>query len=624
MRRPIAPALLEQPQLHTSARGYFSSSELRNAFDSIVNQSLRPVTLWLSGLYVLIALAHRAMLPPTVAPLMIATAAISATVLLVLYVALGYWPHPVRWAHAISAGIAGIVFLNSMLHLYLLASPEHTTNFILLVIGAGSIFLSTPWLAIILGITLMGWGMVAWTVSFSAAWGHYGFALLMASIVSVLIHLVRLRTLHQLEWLRRQDQHQKHALEDSMARLREAKEELELRIAERTAALAKANVELHQELTERKQTELALRESEERYRTLIEQASDGIFIVDPHGFFIEVNTRGCELIGYAREEILRMRITDPIYDKDLATTPIKFQELSAGHTTLSERRLRRKNGDLLPVEISAKLLPDGNIQGMARDITERKRQEAIIHKLNAELEQRVIERTAQLEAANKDLEAFSYSVSHDLRAPLRAVSGFAEILARRHQAPLNEEGRRYVANIVEASARMSRLIDDLLAYSRVGRRALSLRPILLEEVFRQVIRDLAPRIAAAHAQVTLPETLPTARGDATLLSQVFTNLLDNAILYHKPGTSPCILVSCQADNGHILISVRDEGIGIPLEYQEKIFNMFQRLHNEDTYPGTGIGLAIVKKSVELLGGRVWVQSAVNQGSTFYIMLHAAP
>lgn len=624
MRRSIATALVEQPQPHTLTRRPFASFDLREAFDNIVNQSLRPITLWLSGLYLLLAVAHRITLPPAAAPIMITTAAGSAALLLALYGMLGSWPSPARWAHTLSAGIAGIVFFNSILHLYLLASPEHTTNLILLVIGAGCIFLSTPWLAAILSITLVGWGTVAWTVSYSSNWSHYGFALLMASIVSVLIHLVRLRTLYQLEWLRQQDQQQKQTLEESTQKLREAKEELELRIAERTAALAKANAELHQELNERRQTELALRESEERYRTLVEQAADGIYIVDPSGYFLDVNTRGCELLGCTRDEVLRLRVTDPLDVEEGATTPLKLPELYAGQTTLTERRLRRKDGTAIPVEISAKLLPDGRVQGVVRDITERKQQEALIRQLNAELEQRVIDRTAQLEAANKDLEAFSYSVSHDLRAPLRAVSGFAEILARRHQASLNEEGRRYIENIVEASARMSRLIDDLLAYSRVGRRAISLRPIPLGEVFRQILRDLAPRMTAAHAHVTLPQTLPVVLGDATLLSQVFINLLDNAILYHKPETSPCITVSCQADNGQILVSVRDEGIGIPLEYQEKIFNMFQRLHNEDAYPGTGIGLAVVKKSIELLGGRVWVQSEVNQGSTFCVTLHATP
>ena len=237
-----------------------------------------------------------------------------------------------------------------------------------------------------------------------------------------------------------------------------------------------------------------------------------------------------------------------------------------------------------------------------------------------ELDRRVRERTKQLQAANKELEAFAYSISHDLRAPLRSVSGFAQIIARRHRAALNEEGQHYVDNIVLAGERMGCLIDDLLAYSRLGRQALKLRPVDLGGVLSQAINNLATRVAATGATINLPGDWPVVSGDQTLLQQIFTNLLDNALTYRQPDVTPDLRVTWTIEDGQVILAVADNGIGIAPEYQEKIFNVFQRLHSDEDYPGTGIGLAIVKKASEILGGRVWVESAVGQGSTFFVKL----
>jgi PAS domain S-box-containing protein len=236
------------------------------------------------------------------------------------------------------------------------------------------------------------------------------------------------------------------------------------------------------------------------------------------------------------------------------------------------------------------------------------------------LEQRVTERTAQLQTANKDLEAFSYSVSHDLRAPLRSVSGFAEIIARRHRNSLNEEGRHYLDNIIEASARMSRLIDDLLAYARLGRTSLRRQPVSLHSLLTQIVKDLAVRITETGADFDLPDELPVVHGDPTLLNQIFANLFGNALTYHRPHVPPLVTISWRAEADYVVVGISDNGIGVPPEHHDKIFNVFQRLHSEDDYPGTGIGLAIVKKSVELLSGRVWVESVVGEGSTFSVQL----
>ncbi|MFZ5453364.1 MAG: PAS domain-containing sensor histidine kinase [Thermodesulfobacteriota bacterium] len=237
-----------------------------------------------------------------------------------------------------------------------------------------------------------------------------------------------------------------------------------------------------------------------------------------------------------------------------------------------------------------------------------------------ELDHRVRERTLQLQVVNKELEAFAYSISHDLRAPLRAVSGFAQIIARRHKAALNEEGRHYVDNIVLAAERMAHLIDDLLTYSRLGRQALKIRNLDLKEVLRQVLDDLDSRVATLGAAVQVAEDLPWVPGDPTLLRQIFTNLLDNALTYRQAGVPPRIQITWRLEEDQIVLRVSDNGIGIDPAYHEKIFSVFQRLHSEDEYPGTGIGLAIVKKSVIMLGGQVWVESELGKGSTFYLKI----
>jgi len=237
-----------------------------------------------------------------------------------------------------------------------------------------------------------------------------------------------------------------------------------------------------------------------------------------------------------------------------------------------------------------------------------------------ELELRVQERTAQLQVANKELESFSYSVSHDLRAPLRAISGFSEIIARRHRSNLNEEGQHYIDNIVQASERMGHLIDDLLTYARLGRKGVRREPVSLASLVSEISRNMQSRLAEIHGTLNVAEDLPTVIGDQTLLSQVFTNLLENAFIYHKPDVPPQVSLTYYNEDQHVVVKVSDNGIGIPLEYQEKIFNMFQRLHSEEEYPGTGIGLATVRKSVELLGGGVWVESKEGEGSTFFVRL----
>lgn len=260
------------------------------------------------------------------------------------------------------------------------------------------------------------------------------------------------------------------------------------------------------------------------------------------------------------------------------------------------------------------------VTAFIRNVTERMQAQEKILQFNAELEKRVFERTAQLEAVNQELETFSYSVSHDLRAPLRAILGFSGMITRDYRDSLDAQGQHYFDNIVAASTRMDRLIDDLLQYSRLGRRGIRHEPVNLDSLFASLTSDLSERLSADRAVLTIASDLPTLLSDRTLLTQIFTNLLDNAITYHPKDRPVQVSVTWQREESSYVICVSDNGIGIPAEYHEKIFNAFQRLHNQEEYPGSGIGLATVKKSVLLLGGDVRVESQVGKGSTFSVYL----
>jgi len=234
------------------------------------------------------------------------------------------------------------------------------------------------------------------------------------------------------------------------------------------------------------------------------------------------------------------------------------------------------------------------------------------------LEDTVAERTAQLVSINKELESFSYSISHDLRAPLRAIFGFSQILARRHRESLNDEGRQYMDYIVEASIRMEQLINDLLNYSRLGRKSLDLRPVSLSVIINNVYADFRQKLEEIGGHFNVDHELPQIKGDESLFRQIFTNLIENAIIYRRPEVTLEISISCEHLIDGCILKISDNGIGIPQEYLEKIFDIFQRLHSEDKYPGTGIGLATVRKAVSMLNGTVSVESEVGKGSTFII------
>ena len=547
------------------------------------------------------------------------------------------------------------------------------------------------------------------------------------------------------------------------------------------------------DISERKKVEIALRESEEKYRTLVENASDGIFVSDPQGYYVDVNTRGCNLLGYMPDEIIGKHLSELVAPDNLQSQPLRLDELKLGKSVVSERVLKHKSGSFLPVEISAKMLPDGNLLGIVRDISERKKAEEamqrynqrlatlreidksiiasqsskaiansvlsyirqliscpsanlvfidepnheiivyaannddviisdgmrlpynidemfgemfnefklgkviVIHDLrnldaqpdsdfgqqlldagictslnapllingeligslnlgakepyfftleheeivqevanqvaiaiyqsrlneqirqmNDELELRVAERTSQLESKNRELETFTYTVSHDLKAPLRGIDGYSRLLLEDYLDELDEQGLTYLRNVRIATDQMNQLIEDLLAYSRLERRALQTTKVNLRQMSESIVNERRIEIAEKSAGITvsIPDIFVSIDSDG--FSMTLRNLLDNALKFTKHGDAPIIEIGGYETNDHWVLWVKDNGIGFDMKYHDRILQIFHRLHRVEDYPGTGIGLAIAQKAMERIGGRIWAESEPNAGSTFYL------
>jgi signal transduction histidine kinase len=259
---------------------------------------------------------------------------------------------------------------------------------------------------------------------------------------------------------------------------------------------------------------------------------------------------------------------------------------------------------------------------LGREMAERARVEDQLRELNIELERRVDARTAQLETANKELESFSYSVSHDLRAPVRAIIGFSRMLSEEHIQQLNAEAQRLLGIVQSEAHRMGALIDDLLAFSRMGRQAMQMYDVDMTQLARATYEGLIAQQPTNSVDFQLG-VLPRARGDRSLLGQVWTNLLANALKFSGKQAQPRIEVSAISDETEHVYFVRDNGVGFDPRYQSKLYGVFQRLHDSADFPGTGVGLALVQRIVTRHGGRVWADSKPNEGATFYFTLPKA-
>jgi PAS domain S-box-containing protein len=372
----------------------------------------------------------------------------------------------------------------------------------------------------------------------------------------------------------------------------------------------------------------ALKRSEAQYRRIVDTANEGIWVAETGGRTLLANAKVAAMFGCTVEEMRGRHISEFAFAEDLADQRQRFQNLKDGLSERYERRFRRTDGSTVWTLMSTTPILDehGRVEGafaMVADLTERKKAEDEIRALNQQLEQRVARRTAALEAANRELEGFSYSVSHDLRAPLRAVSGFAELLKREHGAALDADGRHLLDRVNEGAQRMNRLIDDLLAFARMARSAMATQPVDMTALVREVIAEVEASAAGRRLRFVLPE-LPGAIGDRALLRQVWSNLVGNAVKYTARRAEAVIEISGEARDGERIYGVRDNGAGFDMRYADKLFGVFQRLHSAEEYPGTGIGLAIVRRIVQRHGGRVWAEGDLDRGASFHFGLPASP
>src|SRR5215217_969589 len=386
------------------------------------------------------------------------------------------------------------------------------------------------------------------------------------------------------------------------------------------------------DVTERQRTEKALVESERRFRQLFENSVDALFVHGEQGRFVDCNAEACRALGYTREELLQLSVAD------VATHLISEEERreKKGNTLweramqgtpgrivgFEENELRRKDGTIFPVEVGVGAIEYESrkrIFASVRDITERKRAEEELRRLNEELERRVQRRTAQLEAFNNELEAFSYSVSHDLRAPLRAIDGFSQILLENYEHKLDEEGRLYLRRNRDASQRMGHLIDDLLDLSRMTRSEMRRERVDLSTVAQAIVEEFRGTQPEHEMDVVVEEGL-VAYGDESLLRVVLENLLGNAWKFSRDQPRPRIEFGILEHEDTPTFFVRDNGVGFDMAYADKMFGAFQRLHSTGEFEGTGIGLATVQRIIHRHGGQVWAEGKIGNGATFFFTL----
>lgn len=385
-----------------------------------------------------------------------------------------------------------------------------------------------------------------------------------------------------------------------------------------------------------KRTERELRRAETRYRTLAETSPVGIWQTTAEGYTLYINPAMCLFFEVDDPAEMEGKTYRDFYTPEsVERVQREHARRLAGVASVYEVQVVGRRGTRRDLIISGAPIfgADGSVQSfiatlvdvtaMNRTYEELRRSQREIQLLNETLERRVQERTAALLESTEQMEAFCYSISHDLRGPLRAMQGFATALVEDFGQNFDQTGNEYANRIIEASRRMDRLIQDLLEYSRLGRMRLQLTSVDLNEVISDALAQTDQEIQQRRAVIEVCRPLPNVIGHGAVLRQVVINLLTNSLKFIDNGSAPRVLIVAKDCGSRVRLIVRDNGIGIAPDHQERIFGVFERLHTADDYPGTGIGLAIVRKALERMGGFVGVESEIGKGSSFWIELPKA-
>jgi len=399
----------------------------------------------------------------------------------------------------------------------------------------------------------------------------------------------------------------------------------------RPTAILKAKIDI----TERKRAETSLRASESKLQTIVENLAEGLAVSDMAGQLLHFNRSALDMHGYTSLDECRRHLTEfpdtfelsgmdgtpwpldlwplarILRGEEVRDLEVRIRNLRAGW-----RRVFSYGGTLVR--------DDGGQPTMAvvtmSDITERKRAEEELVQLNVELEERVRQRTDQLQAANKELETFAYSVSHDLKAPLRAIDGYSRLLLEDHAAALDEEARTFLRNVRQSAQTMSELIGDLLTYSRLERRSLRSEALDVPGLVEAAVAERAVEVKTCGAEMRVEVPSLAVRADREGLSMALRNLLGNALKFSRGARPPVIEIGGRAEDGACRLWVKDNGIGFDMKFHDRIFEIFQRLERSEDYEGTGVGLALVRKAMERMGGRAWAESVPGRGATFFLEL----